>query len=49
MYSLVTFFFSFLNIKSVLVTLNPSFPVEMEGRYSPLMKSKANPKFHFNN
>lgn len=36
-------FFFILNIKYVLITLNSPFPIEMEGRYSTLMKFRANP------
>lgn len=36
--------FFILNIEYMLITLNSGFPVEMEGRYSTLMKSTTNPQ-----
>ena len=40
-------FFFILNIKYVFITLNSQLPIEMEDRYSTLMKSKANPQISF--
>lgn len=48
MYALVTvLIFFILNSKYMFITLKYQFLVEIEGRYSTLMKSIANPQISF--